>query len=54
MTLTVGDNQSFYLGEEVTLSGTNTGSETTYLFVTGPNLPSGGAQPDRHGARRLG
>ena len=39
----MGDNQSFYLGEEVTLSGINTGSETTYLFVTGPNLPGGGA-----------
>ena len=28
VTIKVGDNQSFYLGEEVTLSGTNTGSET--------------------------
>jgi hypothetical protein len=28
----------------VTFSGTNTGSETTYLFITGPNLKPDGAQ----------
>ncbi|RXE55777.1 hypothetical protein ABH15_05985 [Methanoculleus taiwanensis] len=31
-----------YLGEEIPLSGASTGSETVYLFVTGPNLPAGG------------
>lgn len=31
-----------YLGEEIPLSGASTGSETVYLFVTGPNLPGGG------------
>ncbi len=43
VTVSTAANQSFYLGEEVRLSGTNTDSETTYLFITGPNLPSGGA-----------
>jgi PGF-CTERM protein len=43
VTIVTSGNQSFYLGEEITLSGTNTDSETVYLFVTGPNLPSGGA-----------
>ena len=44
VTVTTAVNQSFYLGEEVVLSGTNSDSETTYLFITGPNLPSGGAR----------
>ncbi|MEN6518913.1 MAG: MEMAR_RS02690 family S-layer glycoprotein [Methanospirillum sp.] len=43
VTVSTAANQSFYLGEEVRLTGTNTDSETTYLFITGPNLPSGGA-----------
>lgn len=34
--------RTFYLGEEVTLTGTNTVTEFTYLFITGPNLPAGG------------
>ncbi len=37
--------QSTYtIGEEVRLSGTNTESCDTYLFITGPNLPSGGGK----------
>ncbi len=44
LTLAAPADQSFYLGEEVVLSGTNTDSATTYLYVTGPNLPSGGAR----------
>ena len=43
VTIQTSGNESFYLGEEITLSGENTDSETTHLFVTGPNLPSGGA-----------
>ena len=43
VTIKTSGNESFYLGEEITLSGENSDSETTYLFVTGPNLPSGGA-----------
>ena len=35
----------YYIWEDtVTFSGTNTGSGTTYLFITGPNLKSNGAQ----------
>ena len=35
----------YYIWEDtVTFSGTNTGSETTYLFITGPNLKPNGAQ----------
>ncbi len=30
--------------DSVTFSGTNTGSDTTYLFITGPNLKTNGAQ----------
>ena len=37
--------QSTYtIGEEVKLSGINTESCDTYLFITGPNLPSGGGK----------
>jgi hypothetical protein len=35
----------YYIGEDtVTFSGTNTASGTTYLFITGPNLKTNGAQ----------
>jgi hypothetical protein len=35
----------YYIWEDtVTFSGTNTGSGTTYLFITGPNLKANGAQ----------
>lgn len=33
-----------YPGSEITLTGTSTGSDTVYLFVTGPNLPSAGGR----------
>ncbi|WP_214020526.1 hypothetical protein [Methanoculleus sp.] len=33
-----------YPGSEVTLGGTSTGSDTVYLFVTGPNLPASGGR----------
>ncbi len=35
-----------YPGSEVTLTGTSTGSDTVYLFVTGPNLPPAGGRLD--------
>ena len=38
------ESASVYLGEEIVISGTNTDSSTTYLFVTGPNIPGGGAR----------
>jgi len=35
-----------YVGEEINLTGTNTASDTTYLFITGPNLPPSGGRLD--------
>ncbi|MDE2519087.1 MAG: hypothetical protein O0W93_06705 [Methanocorpusculum sp.] len=43
MSMTASDSKNtYYLGEEIRLSGTNTDSDTTYLFLTGPNLNSNG------------
>ena len=36
--------RTYYLGEEITLTGTNSVTDFTYLFITGPNLPAGGGQ----------
>ena len=44
MTLVAAGNQNYYLGEDIKLSGTNSETETTYLFIVGPNLDSNGAQ----------
>jgi len=44
ITIVAAGDQSYYLGEEVKLSGTNTESSTTYMFIIGPNLPANGAQ----------
>jgi len=35
---------AYYLGEKVVLSGTNTGTGSTYLYITGPNLPESGGK----------
>ena len=43
VTITAAGDQSYYLGEEVKFSGTNTESGKTYLFITGPNLMSQGS-----------
>ena len=51
VTIVAEGDQSYYMGERVVFSGTNTGSDSTYLFITGPNLPPGGAKlssPTRH------
>ena len=32
------------LGDEIPLTGTSTGSQTLYLFLTGPNLPANGVR----------
>ncbi|MCJ7741072.1 MAG: DUF3821 domain-containing protein, partial [Methanoregula sp.] len=42
VTIVAAGDQSYYLGEEIKLSGTNTESTTTYLFIIGPNLPTNG------------
>jgi len=38
VTIVAAGDQNYYLGEEIKLSGTNTESKTTYLFITGPNV----------------
>ncbi|SCL76486.1 major cell surface glycoprotein [Methanoculleus chikugoensis] len=44
VTITASGTGVYYIGEEVTLSGTCTDNETTvHLFITGPNLPNNGA-----------
>lgn len=43
VTLTSSGNQSYFLGESITLSGKNTDSSNVYLFITGPNTPINGA-----------
>jgi len=42
VTIVASGDQSYYLGEEVKLSGTNSETDVTYLFITGPNLPTAG------------
>ena len=46
VTISASGDGSYYLGEEVTLSGTNTDSDDVYLFITGPNLPVNGGMLD--------
>ncbi len=49
VTVVAGTTTSYYLGQQVVLSGVNTATDTTYLFMTGPNLPSsGGSLTDPH------
>jgi PGF-CTERM protein len=43
VTITASGDGSYYLGEEVKFSGTNTETVKTYLFITGPNLKSVGS-----------
>jgi len=42
VTIVAAGDQSYYLGEQVDFSGTNTESYDTYLFIVGPNLPTYG------------
>ncbi len=44
VTIAAGGDRSYYQGEEVILSGTNYDSDSTYLFMVGPNLPEGGGK----------
>jgi hypothetical protein len=43
VTVGAAGDQSYYLGEEIKLSGINTESYKTFLFLTGPNLHVNGA-----------
>jgi len=42
VTIVAAGDQSYFLGQEVRLSGTNSETDTVFLFITGPNLPSNG------------
>jgi len=44
VTIAAGGDRSYYQGEEVMLSGTNYDSDSTYVFLVGPNLPAGGGK----------
>jgi len=44
VTIVAEGSGAYYLGEMVTLQGQNTDSGTTYVFITGPNIPQGGAK----------
>ena len=44
VTIVAAGDQSYYLGEEVKFSGTNTETYKTYLFIIGPNLKTVGSQ----------
>jgi len=44
VTIVAAGDQSYYLGEEIKFSGTNTESQTTYLMITGPNLKPEGSK----------
>jgi PGF-CTERM protein len=46
VTITASGDGSYYLGEEVKFSGTNTESKKTYLFIIGPNLNPNGSNID--------
>ncbi|MEN6443183.1 MAG: MEMAR_RS02690 family S-layer glycoprotein [Methanoregula sp.] len=43
VTIVAAGDQSYYLGEEIQFSGTNTETQTTWLFITGPNLGAYGS-----------
>lgn len=44
VTVIASGDMSYYLGEEIKLSGTNSETDKTYLFITGPNLPTNGGE----------
>jgi hypothetical protein len=49
--LLVASTQGYYLGDTIPLSGNSYGSQTVYLFLTGPNLPANGVALDNINAR---
>jgi PKD repeat protein len=44
VTITAAGDQSYYFGERIRFSGTNTDTTSTYLFIRGPGLPAQGAR----------
>jgi PGF-CTERM protein len=53
VTIVAAGDQSYYLGEEIKFSGTNTESQNTYLFITGPNLKTVGSSMNTLDPRSL-
>jgi len=51
VTIVAAGDQSYYLGEEIKFSGTNTESYKTYLFIMGPNLKPLGSQIQKDNPR---
>ena len=49
--LLVACTQGYYLGDTIPLSGNSYGSQTVYLFLTGPNLPVNGVALNNVNAR---
>ncbi|MDD1724113.1 MAG: hypothetical protein LUQ07_03175 [Methanospirillum sp.] len=50
VTISSDGNPSYYLGEKMVFRGQNTDSDSTYLFMTGPNLQAAGVKltsPDK-------
>jgi PGF-CTERM protein len=45
VTVTASGTGTYYIGEEITLSGTNTDNNDVYIFMTGPNLDRDGVNP---------
>ncbi|MCX6686646.1 MAG: DUF3821 domain-containing protein [Methanoregula sp.] len=52
VTITASGDQSYYLGEEIKFSGTNTETGTTFLFICGPNLNTQGSSFTRAGVNQ--
>jgi len=44
VTIAAQGDQSYYLGEEVVFSGFNYDSDSTYLFITGPDISNNGGK----------
>lgn len=44
ITISTDGDHSYYLGEKVVFKGQNADSDSTYLFLTGPNLPVAGGK----------
>jgi hypothetical protein len=44
VTVTTSGSGSTYGGQEVKITGTNSETDVTYFFITGPNLPSSGGR----------
>ena len=53
VTISAAGDHSYSLGEEIHFSGTNTVTPETYLFITGPNLPTNGAQIFQYDTRNF-